>query len=531
MKRLLKRIAVLSLVVCLAFSAALADITGVNYTQLEKLQASFLRSGFKGQILFSLSETAPCGLNQETWTAIRSFLSTTNVNYSYTPNEESEKGTEHLLSLKQGGNELTQIAFATDESGKFYIRIPLLCDQWLGADQSFDWSAFIADGTSGDGWPGVLHLLYAIQNASDSWKNKALSLYDAYQLQITGWMQQYVSVQTQQTGSEFTTIMSYEIPSAAILGEIKQLLVNLMSDSSLLSLLREILSPAESAAYLQPGMLLTFLQMADKISLDGSVVITRKFDKTGTEISNEIHLPFAKENRLQSVDIQLLPASGGWSVAVELQPLENQTSGYYFQLSGQTDEDHITTGSVTLRVPDAADDFSVAPDDHPGYTEYKGTYNFYYEEPVNTDDTLSDKYSRKYEAGLLFRPDSSWGLEEQSIAFTGEVYSNSSSIRSPTYIKASLTWSDLGSGSTSVMQFNGKTLVAWDCTLLPEAKESALRVDLLDSDEKAALCATLMDSLTGLLEPSSAKEQPAAQTASPSPSPLPTIDPSDPGDG
>ena len=97
MKRLLKRIAVLSLVVCLAFSAALADITGVNYTQLEKLQASFLRSGFKGQILFSLSETAPCGLNQETWTAIRAFLSTTNVNYSYTPNEESEKGTE--LSL------------------------------------------------------------------------------------------------------------------------------------------------------------------------------------------------------------------------------------------------------------------------------------------------------------------------------------------------------------------------------------------------------------------------------------------------
>lgn len=526
----MKKLIAFLLAVCVLLGCACADISTTSVTQLDKLTESLEQSGLKARVLFSASGSAPEWMDQTMSDIVFNILPTLNVNFSYTPNIKYSHGSEVILTVQKNKQEVTHFDYLTDGQGISYLRSPLFDDQktFYAAENSFDVSGLISDALQSGEWPSIYHILYMIETAPASWQERFEKTLDVYKMSVTAWMQNYAKTETEAdlTGG-FITTMTYQIPANAVLMELKQLLVDFMADSSIRTLLREILSPAESAAYLQQVMLVPFLQMVDNIELSGEITVNRQFDGTGTELSESLYLPFPENNPLESITVVLIPGEGmHFELTAQLRPEENAEKGISLNVTAESDEAGIYTGDVTLRLPDDPNDYSVAPEGHPGYTEKHFAYNLFYAEPLDTADPFNNFYQRAYEASLLIKPDD---FAPQSLAFKGLIYSKSSSKRSPSYIEVYLTWTDSESDATATMSVAGMSQTAWTPTMLEEAQQSAIRVDLLDADEQSALAESVVSHALAMLL--GTPELTAPEDTAPTVNPIPTIPPEENDDG
>ncbi len=516
---MLKRLTAIGLILVLLCASASADVGALSFTQEEKLLLQLERSGFQAALTFSMSG-APAGMDESTASFLQALLSNLTLNYTRTVrNGYQTNGTESLLSASLGSESLLQAGWWTDANGLTYVQSGLFDPNGTvySFDRSFDVSGFLANGTDRDAWPSVFHVLWTVNNADADWQQRAETAISSYKTSMTRWMQAYASTQTERsTDGGYITTISYSIPSAAILQEAKQLIVDFFSDSQLLSLLREVLSTAEQAAYLQPSMLLTFLQMIDNVKLDGSIEIKRQYDVTGASLYESVYLPFAESFPLSEVSIVRLPQETGdvWRVAGAMrESVPEQLSafkGITFDVSAETAEDGIWTGSVALHLPDA-DNYSVSADEQEGL-DLAFTYNLNLPTPADTADTYNNRYERTYSSVLLIKPDESTGIGPQSIQLTASIYSNSSSRSSITYLDGALTWTDMNTGAAISAALNGRTAVAWAPTQWDAATADAVRIDLMNSEEGRQLVQSILQNvettLNGLLPAGTATDAP-----------------------
>lgn len=504
----MKRLTALLMCVCLTLccAAARADVNTTSYAQDEKLLLQLKTSGFEGTLSFAAEGENPGIIDAATWSMLKAYLPSLSLACTRTVRGGNESnGSESIYTLLNGEKELTHVNVLTDQNGLTYVGSPLLDDGSVtyAFEKGFDFSALLT-GAADESWPSLLHVLYAVNNADAAWQEKAQTAMTPYLTGVTAWMQNYAATTTEKdvAGGYITTI-SYKIPAAAVLQETKQLLVDFFSDATLLSLLREVLSAQEQAAYLQPTMLLAFLQMLDNVKLEGEVTINRQYDLAGAPLYESVALPFAENFPLEKLTIVRLPSDAGesWRLSGAFrESAQGGLSAVAFDLGVENAESGVYTGNVSLTLPESENDFSVAAEGSKNTRDVSFAYNLYVAQPLDTADTLNNRFERKYEATLLIKPDEASGLSAQSVSLNASVYSKSSSKRSVTYVDGTLALTDMGNNGTLKASLSGKTVRAWAPTMLDSAAASALRVDLLDDSARAALFAQAVQHATTSLQ-------------------------------
>ncbi len=283
MLTLLLCLAVLS--VCLA-PCGLAEETAAKDTQLSKLTGQWKSSGFSGELTGKVDGEAPSFLAPAVWQQLGYILNGYRITFTHTQqSRDGSMGSEGILTLKNAaGDEKARINLLLDASGVRYIQSPLLDDEgrFYAFDSGFDWSSLLMP--SENGWPSLLHVVMELNRGNETWQEKARPYLENFSMILNRWMQNYLvtSDEVLADGNQVAT-MTYEIPVAAVVMQTKQMLVEFYSKPELLSLVGELLTAEEQAAYLQTGMLYPFIQMLDNVNLTGNISIRRQNEMiTGT---------------------------------------------------------------------------------------------------------------------------------------------------------------------------------------------------------------------------------------------------------
>ena len=477
---------------CLSAAAATADVAVKETTQLDKLKGHWMNSSFQSTLKATVSEQKPDFLSIEEWALIRAWAQGYTLSFTHTNQDSTANlGSEDVLTLEDAsGAAVIQTILAQDANGIRYVRSPLLDDQniYYAFDSSYDFVSLLTEATRDTAWPSLWHVLYAVAAAPADWQTRAQPVYSQYAIKLTGWLQNYARTVTEtQTDGSFVMTNDYEIPASDLKQETKAILVDLLMDQDLLSLLREILTVDEQAAYLEKDMLLSFLSMIDRVQLNGSVQIHRQFhdDRVSYE---SVTLPFAQNAPLKELTVVHSAQEDGelWQLRADI--TKAPYSGASVELTAQKMDAGIWVGELTWQGP-ADSQTAVRPE------PLTFAYNLEWNGATDVNDPYAAKYERNYKGTLVVKPDASLRLPVMSLALDGKIYSKTSSQTAPTYVDVTLEWADLESGASALLSFSGKTNPRRTPIYLSDAIASALRLDMLSADNRAMLLKNLLNNI------------------------------------
>ena len=498
---MLKKITALFL--CLTLAAALALPAAADTNQLTKLQGQWKSSGFRGTLTGEVTGGPSALIGAEGWEMLKALLAAYQLNITHTvKNSRVNEGDESVVTMTNtAGKEIGRLNILTDASGVVYLQSDLLDEAGLyyAFDSGFDWTSLIV--ANENGWPSLLHVLTEIAQANKTWQDKAAPYMEQISLNVTRWLQGYLSTTTEQSvnGTYLTTAV-YEIPASAMLQETKQMLVNLYGNSALLSLLSEVMTAEEQAAYLQGStMLLPFLQMLDNVKLNGTVSVRRQYDTaTGTVLFDSVSLPCPENlpvSLLTLVHVPLAEEGELWQVNATLDAEQLGIAvdqDVTVDVTAQNTAQDIWTGSVLALLPASKNPEALNQEDQ---TLFSCTYNLNIPAPKDTDDFYQSRYERVYEATLVVKPDDQMNLPSFSIGGKATIYSKSSSSSAVTYVESALNLHDLDQESAVNLNFTGRTVARWTPTMLTEALSSALRMDMMNASSRLELLGQLFSHL------------------------------------
>ncbi len=499
---MLKKIAALCL--CLTMLAALAVPALAETTQLTKLQGQWKSSGFRGTLSGQVTGEASGLTGEALWETLRTLFNTHELGITHTVKDSRvNEGEEAVITLTtKAGKEIGRLNVLSDASGVVYLQSDLLDEAGLyyAFDSGFDWTSMFNE----NGWPSMLHVLSEISGASKGWQEKANPFMEQVSLGITRWLQGYVTTNTEQDlNGTYITTATYEIPASAILQEAKQLLVDLYGNRDLLSLLAEVMTAEEQAAYLQKDMLLPFLGMLDKVKLDGSVSVRRQYaTATGTVLYDSVTLPCPESLPVSSVTLVHVPSAAEgelweFSVALDAQQLGIAVDQELrIDVTAQNTEPDVWTGSVLALLPASQNPEALNKEDQ---TLFSCTYNLNIPGPKDTNDFYASRYERLYEATLVVKPDEAMNLPAFSLGTKTVIYSKSSAASTVCYVESSLNLNDLDKDSAISLNFSGRTTSRWTPTMLTDALSSALRMDMMNAANRLELLGQLFGHLTQTL--------------------------------
>ena len=478
----------LLLSLCLLFAAfpSLADVAVRESTQLDKLKGHWKSSSFQGELTAKASQEGPAFIDEVAWSEFRAQLQNYTVSYTHTnQNSTADLGSEDVLTLSSADGDVSiQNIFAEDHNGIRYVRSPLLDDQgmYYAFDPSNDAVSLLTDALSDSPWPSLAHVVYAVASAGEDWHKRAQSSYSQFSIKVTGWLQNYARTVTEaDTQGRIVMTNDYEIPADALLQETKALMLDMFTDQELLSLLREILTVDEQAAYLQKDMLLTFLNMIDRVRLNGNIAVHRQFSaENGDVLYESMVLPFAENSPLRELTVTHTAQEDGdeWRVRAELAKAPYE--GAVAEISAQNVEPGTWIGDVRWT---PAKDKDASEDPRP----LAFAYNLAWNEPENVSDTYERRYERNYYCTFVVKADESLNLPVISLTLDGSIYSKVADLASPTYVDATLTVKDVDGGANAVLTFSGKTSSRRTPIYLNEAVSSALRLDMLSAENRVSL--------------------------------------------
>ncbi len=488
----------IALLLCLcllcASCASLADVAVRESTQLDKLKGHWMNSSFQGELKGSATQNGPAFIDPVLWSVIRAYLQEYSVSFSHTnQNSTAALGSENVLTLtNSSGSVSIQNILAEDHNGIRYVRSPLLDDQgmYYAFGPSNDAVSLLTDALNDSAWPALAHVVYAIAAAGEDWQKRAQPSYNQFSIKVTGWLQNYGKTATAaDTLGRFVMTNDYVIPASALLQEAKALLVDLFVDQDLMSLLREILTVDEQAAYLQKDMLWSFLSMIDRVRLNGDITVRRQFSaENGDVIFESMRLPFAETSALKEMTVAHSVQEDGslWQIRAELAKAPYE--GAVIDLSAQSMGSGIWVGELKWT---AAPEKGAVTEPRP----LTFAYNLEWAEPEDVNDTYEQRYERNYKGTLVVKADESLGLPVMSLSFTSRIYSKLATLTSPTYLDAVLEWADLESGAGATLTFSGKTSARRTPVYLNEAIASALRLDMLDAESRSSLLGGFLHNL------------------------------------
>ena len=485
----MKRFAALLLAGLMALTAvsALAE----TYTIEQKFyQQAFVESAYRGTVTFSVDGGGSAAIDAATWAMLKALAPRLSLEVSHTTSRVSGEG-QAALNLLLDGNENAKVNVLYDD------KLVAVSSTLLGGDNTYytaardwDWSRLAQSFAQGKNeWPPVWRMILAVNGASDEWKEKAQPKMELYETKLELWLNGYASYSIGKEGDTPYTQIAFTIPAAAVKQEIKQLLLDFYNDSELLTLLREVVSAQEAAAYLQPGMRTTLYTMIDEMQLDGDLELIRRYDVKGNSLLDSIYLPFAKDSQLQSLAVSAAVMEDGKHFVLRGLTLDGADYAVDILDSG----DGIYTGQVDILVPEDETSFVVSDEDTP-QKRVAFSFSLSWDPGEEQYDLAADRFNRAMSGTLLIRPLAEGEFPVQAVTLQAS-FSSGSSQRASTQLNASLSWRDMDADASITATLESKTVSPFAFTS-PSSLTGALRLDLMTQEARSALLESWMAKFT-----------------------------------
>ena len=284
----MKRFLCLLLVLALALpAAALADTE--DYTVAGKLlKQLWAGSGFSGTLTLNEQNKQGDSLWQKP--------AVVNVDYIYVrPTETAPAQHRADLTLMDGESALSA-AHLHLEDGTLYAQADIIGPDWYGLTDVENSAPAVQDTVTG--WLGqtgapqlaalALSALGAVEDTEglDAVEEKYATRIDLW---FEGFRQDAVLGKTEDgTG---TIQVSYEVPALAVKAQIKQMLLELLSDEESLSVLSAALGQEAVQRYLTPQLQSYYFQAVDDLPLSGSLTLSRTMSLKNELLSLYLSLP------------------------------------------------------------------------------------------------------------------------------------------------------------------------------------------------------------------------------------------------
>ena len=464
---------------------ALAD----TYTLAEKFYIqAFRESAYRGTVTMTVEGNGSAVIGAAEWAALKNLAPKLSLTVEHTTTRDRDEG-QAAFTLLLNGSENMKTTLMYDEK-LLGVSSTLMggTNAYFTAARDWDLTRLAQSLLQGDNaWPPVWRMLLAANNASDEWKARAKERTTIYETKLGLWLNGYASFATGRENNISYSELSCLIPAQAIKAEIKQLLVDFYNDAELLTLLREVVTAQEAAAYLQPAVMNDLFAMLDELKLQGDVKIVRRYDSMGGALLDSITLPFAENGRLSQLTVSLVTEEAGKKWVLE--GIMNDTTEFAF--SCLTGEEMIYTGFVELLLPQQENTGFVVSDGTADRKSVAFDYSLSWE-PGEDQYTLSnDRFTRDMKGTLLIRPRGASNLPEQSVTLEASLASGSSQ-RSATQLNGKLTWRDMESGASIVLDLASRTVSPFAYTR-PSNLTNAVRVDLLNQESRTALVQSWMN--------------------------------------
>ena len=486
----MKRIIALALAALLALTAVSAAAE-VKTIEEKFYQQAFVESAYRGTITFSVQGDKTDALDDTLWKAIKALAPRLSVKLDHTTSRAKGEGQATVTLLLDNNENAKTIVLYDDKLTAVSSTLLGGANTFYTAARDWDWSRLVQSLAQGESaWPPVWRMILAASTASEEWRAKADKKLSLYETKLELWLNSYVSYSSGTEGSVPYTQMSFTIPGKAVKQEIKALLLDFYNDAELLTLLREVVSAQEAAAYLQPTMMDAMFKIVDGMKLDGHVELVRRYDAKGNSLLDYISLPFPAGSQLSALTVTSVPQDQGKRLDIT----GSTAKGADFQFTCVTGEEGIYTGDVTITLPEEeGNGFVVSDSDAQGKT-VAFTYSLSWE-PGEEEYTLStDKTSRTMRGSLLIRPMEEGTMPVQAV--TLEInFSSRSSQRASTALNASLSWRDMDTDASITANLTSKTVSPFPFTS-PSSLSGALRLDLMTQESRAALLKTWTDKIT-----------------------------------
>ena len=449
MKRLIALLAAL-MMLCAAVPGLAA-----TKTLLEKFEGQFVEQGFKGTVTFSAAGEGGQALSGDVWAWLKSAAPRVSLElvHSFVNRADGQADIKLLIDGQEEGKTTflyndSLMAFTSDILSGYG-------EAWYAAQRSWGGAALLHAAAADSGaWPPIWRLLLAVEGASPAWKQKASQHFVQFETRIGTWINQYAQLSTVTDGGVTYTQLQCRIPGEDAKKEIQGLLGELYANAGLLSLLREIATEEEAAAYLQPGLSQGLTRLVEKVELAGEIEILRRYDAKGTLVLDRVTLPFAKGQRLTSLVLSVIPSAKGQQWSLVGQGAQGEDIDIAFTQTGEG----TYAGAVALMLPQQdgerrkiAFDYTLTWDG--GKEEYSLTTD-------RAVQTVKGELTIKPQEGAPF----TLALEAS--------FASSSLERSATRLEAALTWREGDAALTAAL--SGRTA----------APGEVIRVDSLDAPER-----------------------------------------------
>ena len=472
--------------------SAAADVAVQESTQLDKLIGHWKSSCFQGTLTGTASQEKPSFMDASVWAAIQAYLQNYTLSFLHTnQNPTADLGSESVLTLTNASGTVSiRNILVEDHSGIRYVRSPLLDDSiYYAFAPSNDAVSLALNALNDSAWPSLLHVLYSIFTADESWKERAKPHYDRLTAELNKWMMNYYKTtpEVDASGRQITNL-DYVIPANALLQETKQMLIYIISNQELSSLLREILTVDEQAAYLQTDMIFSFMSMIDRVNLKGDIVIRRQYSMDQL-LYESMQIPFAETAPVSQVSIvhTVEGSADKWQLRAEL--AKAPYTGALIEVSGKKMDAGIWVGDVKW-TPGQTPDSVTEPD------TLTFEYNLEWDGVKDVNDVYANRYERTMGGTLVVKPDETLHLPVMSLTLKdARIYSKEAKLSSPVYVVGTLEWVDLESNASITLSLDGRTSTRQTPLYIDEAISSSLRLDMLDAESRSVLIQSLLHNL------------------------------------
>jgi hypothetical protein len=516
MKKLALRLLAIGLTLGLLLTGAVAETAaGLDYTVEEKLVKQLQAgSGFEGTL--TLEASAAAGRESEAFTTIQPLIF--DLRYIYVRADAEQSAENRLTIALLDGEKTTGTAEVSLAAGVLALKSSLFGDGWYTVGRS---DSAQTQGTGGalaqtvKAWtgqaalPGLAAFAAGLAGKLDgSQAADWTALTEPYLTKIDVWLEgfrQNALLGKADDGS--TTIeYKYDIPASAVKAQLKQMVMDLLADDSLVAALNALLPGDETETYLNPAQQNYYFYTIDELPLNGNLTISRKMSLMGETLALSLSLPlYDSEGGAATLTYERNQGEGDLP---ETNTVELASGNRRLRLAYQTYETLTGTtvyqGTV-LRQPLGAEAFEVDTQGTPESARQKtfsAAFTLTGSKATGTDAEGNDSLTREIQLTLTpdYTPDVSTDAyatpteaqQAEYATFTPLTFALQTAFTSgqaknaSTAVNCTLTVTGDELPQTVKLTLNGKTKGKWT----PEAFDAQTATSLTDMDG-AALTALL----------------------------------------
>ncbi|MBE5802321.1 MAG: hypothetical protein E7319_08550 [Clostridiales bacterium] len=483
--------ALVALLLCLTLVFPALAAEGEDYTMAGKLlKQLWAGSGFSGTL--ELAVSAADGA-QDVWVTKQPVL--IDWDYIYVRPAENRLA-EHRadLNLMDGENAVAEAHFQFRD-GALAAQSPLLGDDWFrvtvdhlfAADQNTvegnlaaQVAPAVADLLERSGMPALIELILPQLLSRQEQSTDVDKVMDAMSLRMDLWFEGHrQNAVLGKLDDDTTTVeMNYRVTPANIKAQLKQMVLDVLSDNAMLESLSALMDPEMAALFLNPELQPYYFEAIDALPLSGDLTLCRKVDMQGNTVLLELSLPFY-DAKGGSMTLNYSRESGRGDLpatnTITLDGGEQSMTLTYLEYSSMTD---VTVYQGTFAVEDrSVEGFAVQPDG--AVTELPSVaFTLRRQEEERVEDNDQNVYQISLQLSLEPDPQakSAASFEPLDISLEG-TFTSRTLKTAATEADLQLTISGESRPQVIELRFQGETRRQWEVEALPDEMVDLLSLD------------------------------------------------------